>query len=220
MTINAVLIEYKETSPAAHNRLFTEIVALQRGIVKRSVSVAVSLLLFALLPCFAFADGRVVRNGDRLSVDFHQATLSQVVETLQRDARIVVRLPASLSDRKITVSFQNLEIGAATKKLLMSASLKSSAVVYNPGPAGLVTIVVLEAATPGSRASQPHAAFAPAALATAAAAVPGALATAPTTDPAVVHDDEPITPEMRRTLTATTSSQSEAADSATEDPDE
>ncbi len=209
MTITAVLIEYKKTSPAAHNRLFTEIVAPQRGIVKRSVSVAVSLLLFALLPCLAFADGEVVRNGDRLSVDFHQATLSQVVETLQRDARIVVRLPASLSDRKITVSFQNLEIGAATKKLLMSASLKSSAVVYNPGPAGLVTIVVLEAATPGSRASQPHAAFAP-----------GALATAPTTDSAVVHDDEPITPEMRRTLTPTTSSQSEAADSATEDPDE
>jgi hypothetical protein len=50
--------------------------------------------------------------------------------------------------------------------------------------------------------------------------LPGALATAPTTDSAVVHDDEPITPEMRRTLTATTSSQSEAADSATEDPDE
>jgi hypothetical protein len=209
MTINAVIIEYKETSPAAHNRLFIEIVAPQRGIVKRSVSVAVSLLLFALLSCLAFADGEVVRNGDRLSVDFHQATLSQVVETLQRDARIVVRLPASLNDRKITVSFHNLEIGAATKKLLMSASLKSSAVVYNPGPAGLVTIVVLEAATPGSRAPQPNAAFAPA-----------ALATAPTTDPAVVHDDEPITPEMRRTLTPTTSSQSEAVDSATEDPDE
>jgi hypothetical protein len=84
MTINAVIIEYKETSPAAHNRLFTEIVAPQRGIVKRSVSLAVSLLLFALLPCLAFADGQVVRNGDRLSVDFHQATLSRVVETLQR----------------------------------------------------------------------------------------------------------------------------------------
>jgi len=220
MTINAVLIEYKEAPPPARNRLFTELVAPQRGIRKRSVSVAVTLLLFALLPCLAFADARVVRNGDRLSVDFHQATLGQMVEALQRDARIVIRLPASLNDRKITVSFQNLEIGAATKKLLMSASLKSSAVVYNPGPAGLVTIVVLEAATPGSRASQPHAAFAPAALATAAAAAPGALATAPTTDPAVVHDDEPITPEMRRTLTPTTSSESEAADSATEDPDE
>ena len=169
------------------------------------------MLLFALLPCLAFADGEVVRNGDRLSVDFHQATLSQVVETLQRDARIVVRLPASLSDRKITVSFQNLEIGAATEKLLMSASLKSSAVVYNPGPAGLVTVVVLEAGTSELAAALPRAAIRAAAR---------ALATAPTTDSAVVHDDEPITPEMRRTLTPSTSSQSEAADSATEDPDE
>ena len=125
MTINAVITKYKETSPAAHSRLSTEIVAFQRGIGKRSVSVAVTLLLFALLSCRAFADAQVVRNGDRLSVDFHQATLSQVVDALQRDARIVVRLPASLNGRKITISFQNLEIGAATKKLLMSASLKS-----------------------------------------------------------------------------------------------
>ena len=219
MTINAVLIEYKDASPSARNRLSTELVAAQRGIGKRSVSVAVTLLLFVLLPCRALADARVMRHGDRLSVDFHQATLSQMVEALQRDARIVVRLPASLNDRKITVSFQNLEIGAATKKLLMSASLKSSAVVYNPGPGGLVTIIVLEAAKPGSLASQPHPAFAPAAIATAVAA-PRALATAPTTDPAVVFDDEPITPEMRRTLTATPPEQSEAADSATEDPDE
>lgn len=211
MTINAVLIEYKETSPVAHHRLFTEIAVPRRGSRKRSVSVAVTLLLFALSPCLAFADAQVVRNGDRLSVDFHQATLGQVVEALQRDARIVVRLPASLNGRKITVSFQNLGIEAATKKLLMSASLKNSAVVYNPEPAGLVTIVVLEAATPVPRASHPpHAAFAPAALATAAAA-------APTTDPAVAHDDEPITPEM---LTPTPPSQSEAADSATEDRDE
>ena len=209
MTINAILIEYKGTSAPAHDRPATERATPQRESVKRSVSLAITLLLFALLPCLAFADARVVRNGDRLSVDFQQAKLSQVVEALQRDARIVFHVPASLNDRKITVSFQNLEIGAATKKLLMSASLKSSAVVYNPGPGGLVTIVVLEAATPGSRAPQPHAAFAP-----------GAPATAPTTDPAVVHDDEPITPEMRRTLTATTSGQSEAADSASEDPDE
>ena len=88
-----------------------------------------------------------MRDGDRLSVDFHEAALGQVVEVLKRDARIVVRLPASLSDRKITVSFENLEIGAATDKLLMSASLKSSAVTYAPGLRGLITVVVVEAGT-------------------------------------------------------------------------
>jgi hypothetical protein len=209
MTINDETIGYKEDSPTRGNLLSTKVNTPKFKIAKQSVSVAVTLLIASLLPLIARAESPVVRDGDRLSVDFHEAALGQVVEALKRDARIVVRLPASLSDRKITVSFENLEIGAATDKLLMSASLKSSAVMYAPGLRGLITVVVVEAGTSKAQTALPRAADS-------RAAPPAASAM----DPAVAHDGEPLTPQMRRMLSPSPGGESDAPTPDTADSDE
>ena len=130
-----------------------------------------------------------------------------MVEALKRDARIVVRLPASLSDRKITVSLENLEVGAATAKILMSASLKSSAVVYDPGPQGLITVVVVQAGTSISQSQT---------------ALPGAADSpdTPTMNAAIAHDGEPLTPQMRRNLAPSPAAQSDAPMPDAADSDE
>jgi hypothetical protein len=212
MAINDDTIGCKKHAPG-RDKLFPATVNTPRSIItKLSVSVAVTLMFVALLPLVARAEGSVVRDGNRLSVDFHEAALGQVVEALKRDARIVVRLPAALSDRKITVSFANLEVGAATAKILRSASLKSSAVVYDQGPQGLITVVVVEAGTSKAEAALPRAADPPA---------PPTIDSAIAIDPAVAHDGGPLTPQMRRKLAPSATEQVEApaaVDPA--DPDE
>jgi hypothetical protein len=143
------------------------------------------LVLVVSLPTIARADGNVIRDGRRLSVDFHEVPLGQVAELLKRDARIIIRLPASLRDRNVTASFRDLEIGAAMEKFLESASLKSSAIVYNPGPQGQVTIVVVEAGASGTQREPARETDSP---------------SVPTIDPAIAHDGESLTPQMRRML--------------------
>jgi hypothetical protein len=154
-------------------------------LAKRSASLAILLAFVVSLPTIARADGNVIRNGRRLSVDFHEVPLGRVAELLKRAARITIRLPASLRDRKVTASFRDLEIGAAMEKLLKSASLKSSATVYSPGPQGQVTIVVVEAGVSGAQGKPARETDSPA---------------VPTTDPAIAHDGESLTPQMRRML--------------------
>jgi hypothetical protein len=176
---------HKEDLPITHSLLIKRVNTAKPTIAKQGLSVAVTLLLVALLPLLARAERPVVREGNRLSVSFHEATLGQVAEALKRDARIVVRLPASLSDRKITVSFENVEIGEAAAKILMSASLKSSAIVYDPGPQGLITVIVVQAGTSISQTALPRASGSP---------------DAPTMNAAIAHDGETLTPQMRRNL--------------------
>jgi len=101
---------------------------------RRSASLAILLTFAVSLQTIARADGNVIRDGRRRSVDFREVPFGRVAELLKRDARIIIRLSPSLRDRKVTASFHDLEIGAAMEKLLKSASLKSSAMVYNPGP--------------------------------------------------------------------------------------
>jgi hypothetical protein len=72
------------------------------------------------------------------------------------------------------------------EKLLKSASLKSSAIVYSPGPQGQVTIVVVEAGASGAQRESARETDSPA---------------FPTIDPAIAHDGESLTPQMRRMLT-------------------
>jgi hypothetical protein len=209
MTINDETIGYKEGAPTRDNLLPIKVNTPGSVVAEQRVSVMVTLMFVALLPLIARAESPVVRDGNRLSVDFHEAALSQVVAALKRDARIVVRLPGALSDRKITVSFANLEIGAATNRILKSASLKSSAVVYDPGQEGLITVVVVEAGTSKAQTALPRVVDSPA-----PAPAP------PTMDPAIAHDGEPLTPQMRRKLAPSPAEQSNAPASDTADPDE
>ncbi len=152
---------------------------------RRSASLAILLTFAVSLQTIARADGKVIRDGRRLSVEFREVSLGRVAELLKRDARIIIRLSPSLRDRKVTASFHDLETGAAMEKLLKSASLKSSAMVYNPGPQGQVTVVVVEAGVSGAQGEPARETDSP---------------TVPTIDPAIAHDGESLTPQMRRML--------------------
>lgn len=59
---------------------------------KRSASLAIWLAFVVSLSTIPRADGNVIREGRRLSVDFHQVLLRRVVELLKRDARSIIYL--------------------------------------------------------------------------------------------------------------------------------
>jgi hypothetical protein len=59
---------------------------------KRSASLAIWLAFVVSLSTIPRADGNVIRDGRRLSVDFQEVPLRRVVELLKRDARSIIHL--------------------------------------------------------------------------------------------------------------------------------
>jgi len=90
------------------------------------------------------ADPDVVRNGQRLSLNFHDTALKVVLQQLQRDAKITVNLPPALLNRNVTVKLQNMEIDPALETLFKSAALRNFAIVHEPGAQGHITVVMVE----------------------------------------------------------------------------
>lgn len=140
---------------------------------------AVVLVTLALSPIAARAGDYVVRSGQRLSLNFHEAPLKTVLERLQHDADITVKVPHGLLNRKVTVSLNNIEIDAALATLFRSAALNKFAIVHEPGVKAHVTVVLVEEGKGGPPTLQ-------------AAAEP------PEAQP--VSEGAPITPEMRAML--------------------
>lgn len=110
----------------------------------------------------AAAQANVLRHGQRLSLNFRDTTLKGVLQELDRDANISVKIPPALRrqallDRKVTISLHNVEIGLALQSLFNSISMRNFAIVYQPGAQGRVTVVLAEegkgGAAPSSRES-------------------------------------------------------------------
>ena len=113
--------------------------------IAQSLGLVTILALVATTPFAAGAAGSVVRNGSRLSLNFHDIALKGVLQQLQRDAQITVKVPPSLLDRTVTVKLQNMEIDPALETLFKSAALDNFAIVHEPGAHGRITVVLVEA---------------------------------------------------------------------------
>jgi hypothetical protein len=98
--------------------------------IAQSLGLVTILALVTTTPFAAGAAGSVVRKGSRLSLNFHDTALKGVLQQLQRDAQITVKVPPSLLDRTVTVKLQNMEIDPALETLFKSASLDNFAIVH------------------------------------------------------------------------------------------
>jgi hypothetical protein len=113
--------------------------------IAQSLGLVTILALVTTTPFAAGAAGSVVRKGSRLSLNFHDTALKGVLQQLQRDAQITVKVPPSLLDRTVTVKLRNMEIDPALETLFKSASLDNFAIVHEPGAHGRITVVLVEA---------------------------------------------------------------------------
>lgn len=112
---------------------------------KLSGAVAVAVLVIVtMLPIAARAGDYVIRNGQQLSLSFHETPLKLILERLQRDAQITVKVPSSRLDRKVTVNINSVPIDAALATLFKSAALNNFAVVHEPGTKAHITVVIVE----------------------------------------------------------------------------
>src|SRR5579872_5107288 len=89
--------------------------------LKRAVSMAL-LAIVTLLPVAARAGDYVARNGQLLSLNFQDEPLKLILERLQQDGQITVKIAPSLWDRKVTVKISNMAVDAALASLFKSAA--------------------------------------------------------------------------------------------------
>jgi hypothetical protein len=134
----------KRNQAGAERPLFLGVIKSMPKRIARTFSLAIFLVLVTIGPSMGASESGVVRSGQRLSLNFHDTTLEVVLQQLQRDARITVRIPSVLMDRKVTVKLQNMEIDPALETLFKSASLRNFAVVHEPGAQGHITVIMVE----------------------------------------------------------------------------
>ena len=146
---------------------------------KLGIALAIALSFVATLPAFARANDYLKRSGELLSLNFHDAPLKVVLERLQHDAQITVKVPPSLLDRKVTVNITDTKIDPALETLFKSAALNNFAIVHEPGNKERITVVLVEDGKGGAGKLQ-------------AAADPSERG---------VREGAPFTPEMRVMMT-------------------
>ena len=112
--------------------------------IARSLGLIILLMHVTLVPSAVGSQGIVSRKGQKLSLDFHDTRLKTVLEQLRSDAKISVDIPTRVLDRKVTVKVQDMDVDPALETLFKSASLRSFAIVHEPGSQGHIRVILVE----------------------------------------------------------------------------